>query len=219
MPASPNKSKSLILASVLLGLCLVVAVVYKTNAEALSANQVTIERAESVHRHVYGDPSAAVKVVEFSDYQCPFCADLHPELKRLVDESDGQISWEYRHLPLASHPLARPAAVMLECVARELGNEAFWAFTTEIFQNQDSISAPYLYDEAKKRGLTEAALTACENDQTIQGVIDIDQATAEFLGASGTPFSVIIYPDQTYKTVTGANPYEQWVALTEKYVK
>lgn len=51
-------------------------------------------------RNLYGSPRADITIVEFSDVECPFCARVHPTIERLVDESDGQINWEYRHLPL-----------------------------------------------------------------------------------------------------------------------
>ncbi|MEL6803246.1 MAG: thioredoxin domain-containing protein, partial [Bacteroidota bacterium] len=50
------------------------------------------------NRAIYGDIAAPVTIVEFSDYQCPYCSRLHPTLKQIVDESGGGINWEYRHL-------------------------------------------------------------------------------------------------------------------------
>lgn len=217
IPGRPTRL--LILVSLILGFCLVVASVYYKHSSALSSDELTIQRAVASERHVYGDPSAPVKLVEFSDYQCPYCAKLHPNLKRLVDNSKGQISWEYRHLPLPNHSLAQPTAIVLECVAKELGEEAFWMFTDTIYENQDRLSAEFLKNITVKLGLTEAQLTACKSDTTIVDLINTDIKTATVLGGSGTPFTVILYPDDTYKTITGANKYEEWVALTEKYVK
>src|SRR3989344_3317889 len=91
--------------------------------------------------YVLGSPNAPVVLVEYSDFQCPFCSMIHPTLKRIVEESEGQISWTYRHLPLESiHPQALPSALAAECIGEQLGNEGFWAFADDMFANQDSMS-------------------------------------------------------------------------------
>ena len=60
---------------------------------------------------------------------------IHASLQQLVSESNGKIAWVYRHLPLYQiHPQAEPAANASECIAEQLGNEAFWQFANTIFQ-------------------------------------------------------------------------------------
>lgn len=86
--------------------------------------------------HVYGSREAAITMIEFSDFQCPYCARAHPTVTQIVAESDGEINWVYRHLPLGNHPAAYPASVASEC-ARELnGDDAFWAFADALFAQQ-----------------------------------------------------------------------------------
>ncbi len=83
--------------------------------------------------HILGELSDSVYLVEYSDFQCPFCKSFHPTAKRIVEEND-KVAWVFRHFPLDSiHPLARPAAVASECVAEIGGNEAFWKFTDGVF--------------------------------------------------------------------------------------
>jgi protein-disulfide isomerase len=84
--------------------------------------------------HVRGDIKAPIALIEFSDFQCPFCSSIHTTLKRLIQEYDGQVKWVYRHFPLSSiHAEAAPAAVASECIARLAGNDAFWQFADVAF--------------------------------------------------------------------------------------
>lgn len=83
--------------------------------------------------HVLGDPNVPITLIEYSDYQCPFCGQYHPAVKSFT-ENNPDVKWVYRHLPLASiHPQAVPAAAASECIAAQKGNDAFWQFTDDVF--------------------------------------------------------------------------------------
>lgn len=160
--------------------------------------------------HVYGNVTAPTTIVEFSDYQCPFCARVHKTLKRIVDESNGEINWHYRHLPLSNHSHAMRAAVIGECVAREIGNDAFWEYTDRILANQALLDEQYPIEVATKIGLKDAALEMCMQSSDITDDISTDITTAKAFGGTGTPFSIIVFPDGSTRPVSGALPYEQW---------
>lgn len=92
-------------------------------------------RPPSANDHIIGSATAPIVLVEYSDFQCPYCQMIHESLQKLVSESDGKIAWVYRHLPLYQiHPQAEPAANASECIAEQLGNQAFWQFANTIFQ-------------------------------------------------------------------------------------
>ena len=83
--------------------------------------------------HVQGDPSkAAVTIVEYSDYECPYCARFHPTLEQIVSESSGSVAWVYRHWPIHQNSMAKLVAA--ECVAQLKGNDAFWKYTDLLFK-------------------------------------------------------------------------------------
>jgi protein-disulfide isomerase len=85
--------------------------------------------------HYRGSENPRYTLVEYSDFECPFCARAHQTFKRLVAERDD-VTWVYRHLPLESiHPNAEPAARASECIAQESGNDAFWEFADTIFED------------------------------------------------------------------------------------
>lgn len=84
--------------------------------------------------HVNGDRDAKVLLVEYSDFQCPFCQRFHPTTKQVLEQFGKDVALVYRHFPLDQiHPYARPAAVASECVAEIGGNDAFWKFADKAF--------------------------------------------------------------------------------------
>jgi protein-disulfide isomerase len=82
--------------------------------------------------HVYGDTNAAIAIIEYSDFECPFCHAVHPTYKQIMEQYDGKVMWVYRHFPLSFHAGAMPLAIGSECANQLGGNDAFWAYTDAI---------------------------------------------------------------------------------------
>ncbi|MEK7510134.1 MAG: thioredoxin domain-containing protein [Patescibacteria group bacterium] len=90
--------------------------------------------------HIRGSFNAPVTLVEFSDFQCPFCARFHPTVQQALQEYGDKVRWVYKHFPLDQiHPQATPAAEASECIAEQKGNEGFWEFADAVFENQDRL--------------------------------------------------------------------------------
>ncbi len=90
--------------------------------------------------HVRGNASAPVTVIEYGDFQCPYCAQVHEQLRQLADR--GSIRWVYRNYPLPGHAIAQPAAQAAECAAEQ---GEFWQYADKVFathpQNQQDLVA------------------------------------------------------------------------------
>lgn len=164
--------------------------------------------------HIYGDPNAPVKIIEFSDFECPFCARLHSTLKTLVNESQGQIAWVYRNFPLEQlHPeKAFQEAVASECAAELGGNDAFWTFSDRFFEltpsnNQTNLSVviPQIINEI---GLDEDKFNECLASGRYDDRIKRDIQDAVTSGGNGTPYSVIVGPNGKATALSGAQPIE-----------
>lgn len=211
----PRRQIILLCCSIVIGILLVGGALYAKGVFTLGTTDYTAQRIEKDKRHLYGNPKAETVIVEFSDYECPFCAQLHPTLKKIVDQSNGTIAWEYRHLPLASHPHARLAASYAECVALESGTDTFWQYSDVLFANQEKITEKYLLQQALALGSEEKKLSECVQSNSVATQIANDTQVAKSLGGSGTPFSVIIFPDKVHKPISGALPYEKWVTLLD----
>ena len=164
--------------------------------------------------HIKGNPNAPIKIVEYSDFECPFCKRLHDTMNVVMDKygESGDVAWVYRQFPLEQlHPVkAMAEAVASECAAELGGNDAFWQFADRFMEltpsnNRTDIETviPQIIGEI---GLDQAAFQTCftsgKYDQHIQD--DIDNAVAT--GGRGTPWSILIGPDGTTYPINGAQP-------------
>lgn len=173
-------------------------------------------RPVSSEDHINGNPNAPVKIVEYSDFECPFCKRFHTTMNQVMDEygKNGQVAWVYRHFPLDQlHPIkARREAVASECVNEIGGNNAFWQFASRFFEltpsnNQTDIDT-VLPQIAQEIGIDKDRFQSClesgRYDDHIQD--DIDNAVAT--GGRGTPWSIIIAENGQTFPLSGAQPYQ-----------
>lgn len=177
-------------------------------APTISASNI---RPPTAGDHIIGSPTAPIVLIEYSDFQCPYCSMIYPTLKKIVDESKGQIAWIYREFPLTSiHPQALPAANAAECIASQLGSAGFWKYADTIFNNQASLSPAYSAQLAQQFGADMTKYNQCISASTYQKNIDADTAEAEAAGGNGTPFTIVLNT-KTGKAapVSGALPYAQ----------
>jgi protein-disulfide isomerase len=153
------------------------------------------------NEHIRGDlKKAKVLVVEYSDFQCPFCAQHHPSLQQMVDEYGNDVAWVYRHFPLTSiHPQAMPAALASEC-ASEQGK--FWEYGDALVANQSKLSDAYYKELASTLRLNTKKFDDCYASKKYQSVVDGDAASGESAGVNGTPATFI-----NGQLVSGAVPY------------
>lgn len=163
--------------------------------------------------HIIGSPTAPIVLIEYSDFQCPYCAMVYPTIKKIVSESNGQIAWVLRNFPLESiHPQARPAATAAECIAGLLGNDAYWKYVDTVFDNQNSLNAAYSRQLALQLGADPTKYDACVTADTYKDKIDADTGDAISNGGTGTPYTVVY--SKSYQTaLPGALPYDQFMAV------
>lgn len=163
--------------------------------------------------HIVGSLDAPIMLIEYSDFQCPFCSRIHPDLKRIVEESNGEVAWVYRHLPLESiHPEAMPSAVASECIAKQKGNDAFWKFADAMFADQTKLNAAEYVGLAGKLGANVQQFSACIASGEFDEKIAAQSLEAGQNGGTGTPFTVVVVGD-TQVPISGALPYAQIKAV------
>jgi protein-disulfide isomerase len=156
-----------------------------------------------------GPDTAPVTIVEFSDYQCPYCGRAEPVIREVLQRYPEKVRLVYRHLPLDSiHPMARGAAEASVC-AEEQGH--FWEFHDLLFANQRELEKDALSKYAKEAGLDVSAFEAClskpEVKQRVQGDVD----AAESLGIRGTPAFFV-----NGIQLSGAKPVEEFVRVIDE---
>lgn len=172
-------------------------------------------RMPSEDDHIRGNLDAPIKIVEFSDFECPFCGRLHPTLTRIAEENDD-VAWVYRHFPLNSHTNAFSAAVASECVAKVGGNDAFWNFADSAFANQRQLGNGFYEAFVQDAGLDVNAFTSCLNDSQVASDVqeDLDEVIA--VGGRGTPYVVVVTTNNELIPFSGALPYEQVMGVIER---
>ena len=159
--------------------------------------------------HILGSSKAKVTIVEFSDFQCPFCERFFPSLKRALSEYKDTVRLVYRHFPLDSiHPEARPAALASECAAEQ---GKFWEYHDKLFANQAKLGAAYYPQLAAELKLNTNKFNDCLNSKKYESKVDADYQSGIDAGARGTPHSVV-----NGVVVSGAVPYEQLKSIIDQ---
>ena len=137
--------------------------------------------------YIKGDPKAPVTIVEFSDYQCPYCRKFHNEVLPRIDEeyiSKGKVRYIFRDFPLSFHKQAVPAAVAANC-AGEQGK--YWEMNNFLFANPGKLATEKIIPEAEGLGLDKAKFEACVNDSSKKAEVDADFNAGRGYGVRGTP--------------------------------
>jgi protein-disulfide isomerase len=131
-----------------------------------------------------GAATAAVTVVEFTDLQCPSCAQMHPVVERLAAEYGDRVRFVVRDYPLAMHPDAQKAAEAAEA-AREQGK--YWEFVAVLYRNQSALSVPKLKEYATQVGLDRAKFDAALDSGRFGEKVQRDMLDGNRVGVGGTP--------------------------------
>ena len=164
---------------------------------------------------VKGNPNAPVTMVEFSDFQCPFCLRFFQQTLPLIEENyidTGKIKFVYRDFPLDSiHPNARPAHIAAEC-ADEQGK--FWEYHDVLFEKQSEWNrlssadlSSQLNQYATSMGLESASFDSCLTSQSMADEVNADFLQAAQYGATGTPTFFIGNEKNGFIKLVGAQPY------------
>jgi len=160
---------------------------------------------------VRGPRAAKVTVVEFSDFQCPFCGRVTPTLEQLEKAYPKDLRLAWKHQPLPFHPNAMPAAEAAEA-AREQGK--FWQMHDLMFANQAELS-PARYDEwARKIGLDGGKFKASVESHRNKARIEQDSQLGNSVGANGTPTLFV-----NCRQIVGAQPYERFKQMVDEELK
>ena len=176
----------------------------------------------STDDHILGNPNAPVKLVEYSDLECPFCKQFQATLQQVVDEygKSGKVALVYRQFPLAQlHPKAPNEAEASECAADLGGNGKFWAFIDGIFAvtpSNNGLDPAMLPTIAGQIGLNKAAFSACLSSGKYKAKVQAQYNDALAAGGTGTPYSVVVAANGKKSVISGAYPYPAVKAAIDK---
>ncbi|MFO1519501.1 MAG: thioredoxin domain-containing protein [bacterium] len=158
-----------------------------------------------------GPASAPVTVIEFTDYQCPFCAKARPTIKELVDSYKNDVHYVVRNFPLDFHPFAKKAAVAALCADQQ---KKYWDFSQKMWDNQKALDVDSLKKYAEEVKLDMKKFNEClDGDKTLADVSK-DQQEGAKAGVSGTPAFFI-----NGQALTGAQPIEAFKKMIDQELK
>lgn len=164
---------------------------------------------------VRGDENATISLIEWSDFECPFCARHHPTTKQILEQYDGTVNLVYRHYPLSFHPNAQISAEASECAGEQGGDDAFWAFADMLFERGVERSQYETY--AQEIGLNVAAFTECVDSGKYADEVAKDMQDGSNGGVTGTPGNILVNNETgEAKLISGAQPIAAFEAAIEE---
>lgn len=224
-PKETKKQRDWLLpASILIAALLVsVSLVYNAGKkpDASAANQANLGAASGDTQsitvppvtsadHIDGNPNAPVKIIEYSDLECPFCKEFHATLNAVLSIYGDQVALVYRHFPLAQlHSKAPAEAQAAECAYKQGGNTAFFKFINQVFTitpSNNGLDPAELPKIAGQIGLNVADFQACQASDYHKSLIQQEYNDAIKAGGQGTPYSIVVNNAGKKYVINGALP-------------
>jgi len=160
----------------------------------------------------HGSAGAPVTIVEFGDFECPFCRQAFPIVRQLLAESGDQVYLIYRDFPLRDiHPHAQKAAEAAECAADQ---GKFWAYHDRLFQNQEALTVSDLKRYARQVGLDANVFDQCLDSGRQAAEVEEDFQAGLAAGVQGTPTFFV-----NGQRIAGVLPLEVWRQIINELVK
>lgn len=186
-----------------------------------AAEDVTVDPSKAVmakinvkDRPFRGPKDAKVTIVEYSDYQCPFCTKGYTTIEtQVLKEYGDKVKFYFKNYPLPFHPWAEPAAIAAECALQQKP-DAYWKMYHSFFEKQKDVNPQNVKDKSWEfiadQGIDKAKWDACYDGKATQALVKADMAEGQSLGVTGTPSFVI-----NGRLLVGAQPFEQFKAVID----
>ncbi len=156
-----------------------------------------------------GPANAPVTIIEFSDYQCPYCQVWYKQVyQQLMASYPNKIRFVYRDLPLPMHPEAVPAAEAADCAGEQ---NAYWKYHDALFSQKYGLNRAAYEQYATDLGLDTKAFAACLDSHRYQGEVQADASDAARVGISGTPSFVV-----NGRILIGALPFSEFKTVIDE---
>lgn len=176
-----------------------------------TTQETTVRPVDSTD-YIRGNPNAPILVIEYSDYDCPFCKNFHETMTKVMEEYGvtGKVGWVYRQFPLEQlHPNAPRLSEAAYCVGELGGTDAYWKFSDQVFGTRevnDKTNMTKLPEFAATAGVDKAKFTSCLDSGKFKDKVAASITEGAAAGAQGTPYSIVTVGGQQ-AVINGAQPY------------
>lgn len=226
-PTQEQASSPAIPIAIIVGFAMIALAIFFTNNREPAPAQVVSENTDTNAEvvatsgprpvddtdYIRGNPNAPILLIEYSDYDCPFCKQYHDTMNQIMDEFGvkGRVAWVYRQYPLEQlHPNSPRISEAALCVGDIGGNTAFWQFSDLIFEQREpdaQTNVVKLPDYAERAGVDRDEYTACMDSGRMQQAV-IDSMKDGFdAGIRGTPYTYVVAGNQQ-AVINGARSYD-----------
>jgi len=155
---------------------------------------------------VKGDEKAPVTIVEFSDFECPYCSKFYKNtLPKIISEyvDKGKVKFVYRDYPLAFHSHSKSAAIAAECAGEQGGDKVYYKYHNKLYENQSSLGKESYTKWAKELNLKTAEFNKCLDSEKMASEVEKDLKEGGSYGVTGTPAFFI-----NGRRISGAQPFD-----------
>ena len=174
----------------------------------------TVWRVPAGNSPVYGNKDAPVTIIEFSDFQCPYCKRVGPQMQKIKETYGDKVRIVWKHEPLPFHPRAEPAAELAIEARAQKGDKGFWDAHDKLFEMQPKLEDADLEKAAGELGLDVAKVKAAIKDKKHKKEVDADMELGEDVQASGTPHFFV-----NGRRLVGAQPFEKFQKIIDEELK
>lgn len=234
-PTAQNQSHPAIPLAIIIGFAMIAIAIFftsggsgstKITAQDIATTTPTmtgVPRQVDGSDYIKGNPNAPILIVEYSDYDCPYCKQYHTTLKQIMDEYaiNGRVAWVYRQFPIGQlHPNSPKISEAALCVGSLGGSDAFWTFSDLVFEERE-IDEPTntvkLPDYAVTAGVDKGAFEACVSSGKMEEPVRKSVEDAFNIGARGTPYTVIMVGSEQ-AVINGAQSYETVKSILDNLI-
>lgn len=180
-----------------------------TNGEVAGVGKVEV--VVNPNDPAKGNLQAPVTIVEFSDFQCPYCGFVEPTLRKIFETYPDKVKLVYKNYPLPSHENAENAALAALCAKEQ---DKYWEYHDKLFENQESLKVDDLKKYAADLGLKTPDFNSCLESKKYKSQIEADMMEANRAGVRGTPAFFL-----NGRPLYGAQPFEKFKAVIDEELK
>jgi protein-disulfide isomerase len=177
-------------------------------------------KAVSSADHIRGNKNAKVTLIEYSDYECPYCKNFEATITEIMNTYSDKIRLVYRHYPLSFHANAEKEAEASECVAEIGGNDAFWKFSDTIYQRTTSNGTGFALDAlgplAAEVGVDQQKFQSCLDSGKYAKLVKDSISEGQGAGVQGTPSTFVVDSKGNSELIVGAQPIDSFKTVIDK---